>query len=309
MMLKKGRYTAACSVLLLLLITPAVFAGIASGIAVILSSQIAPYQETSAGFRDFVGNRPDTPIISSFDLQSQQPEIVARDIREMKPVVVFTIGSAALKFAKSDLPGFPVIFSMVLNNSGPTVREITGVLMDIPMEEKIEMIEKVIGGGKRVGIIYSTGTSALWADAVRVCGQHGLQAVSARVDSIKDFDSTLQKMLGEIDCFLMLPDSGIYFDKSVEHLIMASIQNKIPVIGLSLSYTRAGALFSLDCGYSDMGRQCGEMAVKALRSGSLKDIQVESPDKVRLSLNLIAAEKMGIEIPAVLIRGAYEVVK
>jgi putative ABC transport system substrate-binding protein len=249
------------------------------------------------------------PIISTFDLQSQQPDMVVRNIKDMNPVVIFTIGSAALKFAKNELSGYPVIFSMVLSNSGSSAHDVTGVLMDIPEEEKIGMIEKVLGGGKRVGIIYSAGTGVLWAEAVRICGEHGLKAVSARVDSITDFDSSLQKMLGGIDCFLMLPDANIYFDKSVEHLILACIQNKVPVIGLSSSYTRAGALFSLDCSFNDIGRQCGKMAVKAVHSVSVKDIPIESPDKVRLSLNLIAAEKMGIEIPAELVRSAYELVK
>jgi len=62
----------------------------------------------------------------------------------------------------------------------------------------------------------------------------------------------------------MVADTKIYFPKSIEHLLREGLSRKIPVIGLSSSYTKAGSLISFDCDYEDLGRQTAEFALRIL---------------------------------------------
>ena len=116
-------------------------------------------------------------------------------------------------------------------------------------------------------------------------------------------------MSWRIDWFLMIPDTDIYFPKLVEHLLRESLKNKFPVIGLSSTYVEAGALVSFDCDYEDLGKQAAELA---LASGMLEgEKQVNTrfvrPRKVKLSLNLLTADILGIKVPPEVIEQASPV--
>jgi len=106
---------------------------------------------------------------------------------------------------------------------------------------------------------------------------------------------------------LMIPDPKIYFPRSVEYLLLESLRKRFPVVGLSRLYTKAGALLSFDCDYKDLGRQAGEIALRILDGENPADIQPQRPGKIKFSLNLLTAERLGIKIPSVIITEASEV--
>jgi putative tryptophan/tyrosine transport system substrate-binding protein len=287
-----------------------IYAGNSLNIAVIFSSDIKPYQEAYEGFVGFLKEKKSGNLaVSQYNLKNQEADAVLQQINGQKPDIIFSIGTDALKFAKKHTTNIPVIFSMVLNSGTNTAPNITGIVLDIPAETKIKAIKKILGNKKKIGIIYSPNLDSVYAETSQICGRMGMKLVGIQIDSIKDFESALNKMLGEIDCFLMLPDSNIYFDKSIEYLLVKCFENKVPVIGLSSSYTKAGALFSLDCDFKDIGRQSGEIAMRIMNDEKIGDLPVAFPEKTTLSLNLIAAEKMEIMISEETIKDASVVIK
>ena len=80
-------------------------------------------------------------------------------------------------------------------------------------------------------------------------------------------------------------------------------------MGLSSAYVRAGALFALDCDYDDIGKQAGEVALLILCGNSPYEVPITTPRKIYLSINQKTAERIGIEIPAALLKIAEEVVR
>ena len=72
-------------------------------------------------------------------------------------------------------------------------------------------------------------------------------------------------------------------------------------------WVKAGALFSLDWDYRDLGAQCGEMALQVLHGVPPGSIPAAVPRKVLYSVNRNTAQQMKITIPGQFLQGARNV--
>jgi putative ABC transport system substrate-binding protein len=81
----------------------------------------------------------------------------------------------------------------------------------------------------------------------------------------------------------------------------------VPIVGLSSSYTRAGALASFEADYADMGRQAAEMALRIAGGQSPRAIKPSGPRRVKTSINLAVAERLGIAFDPEAIKEADDV--
>ncbi|MDY6954416.1 MAG: ABC transporter substrate binding protein, partial [Thermodesulfobacteriota bacterium] len=150
-------------------------------------------------------------------------------------------------------------------------------------------------------------TLLLYEEALNACATLGLDLFAESIASQKDFPDAFKDLAKDIDSFLMIPDSKIYFPRLVEFLLLESLKQKIPVVGLSSAYVKAGALVAFDCDYEDLGDQAGELALSILAGKASGLARILRPRKVHLSLNLMAAKRMEVVIDSAIIERAHEV--
>ncbi len=279
----------------------------AATVAVIFSSEIAPYQQAWQGFKEFFERKKIALQIYTYSLKQQETEAIYSKIKKQKQDIILTIGSGASKSARQNVTHIPVVFSMVLNPQEFVSSNITGVSLNIPVILQLREIKRLLPDLKKIGTIYSPETLHLYNEISQACGELDCQLISRKVSSGENISGALKSISDEIDCFLMIPDTGIYFPKAVEYLLIEGLKRKFPVIGLSSYYTRAGALVSFECDYHDIGMQAGEIALKILEGQRPDTILPVAPGKVRFSLNLLTAKHLGIKIPEAIIKQASEV--
>lgn len=276
-------------------------------ISIIFSSDIKPYQQFSRGFKFFFAEENITPIISEYYLDKQWSEIAVQQIFMENPDLVLTIGPQATILANQKIRTVPVIFSMVLDYREIKNRNSTGVYLDVPAKTKLEYIKMVLPDVKRVGVIYSSKSISIYNKILKGCDEMKYQLVSRKISSSKEFKSAFQEIAGKIDIFLMVPDTKIYFDQSVKYLLLEGIRKKLPVIGISSAYTKAGAFASLESNYFESGKQTGAMFLRIIRGTKPFTIVPENPNHVNLSINLLVATRLGISIPSHIIEKSSEV--
>lgn len=293
-------------ILIALGLTPA-WAANRALVSVIFSSDIEPYQQAWSGFGTTMNDKKVALWSSQYFLKQQNPEKIAAQIRAEKPDIVFALGTRAAKFAAQYLNNFPIIYALVLNSEDLSGSNITGVLLDIPAKMELEAVRKIFPEVKKIGAIYSDETLPRVNELNQAALDLGLQLIKKKISSDKELPQAVSDIAWQINCLLMVADTKIYFPQSVRYLLLESLRQKFPVIGLSKLHTKAGALLSVDCDYTDLGRQGGELAMRVLDGEQPGNIPPERPRKVVFSLNLSSAGRLGIKFSPEIIRGTENV--
>jgi len=276
-------------------------------VAVIFSSNNEAYAQAWNGFHSYFDEHNVSLVVTTYTIEDQGPEVICSDIRARNPVLVFTIGTRASKLAKEQIKDIPVIFCMVFDPHEFVGTNSTGVSMGIPVETRLEGIRRVLPRARKIAVIYSAETAEIYREVEQKGSQVGLTVIGRRIDSQREFPGALKEMAHSMDCFLMVPDSQLYSPVSVKNLLLESLREGFPVVGLSSHYTKAGALFSFDCDYGDLGRQAAEFASRIARGERPAAIPPSSPRKIRLSINRVAADRLGTTLSSEIVREASEV--
>ncbi len=107
----------------------------------------------------------------------------------------------------------------------------------------------------------------------------------------------LQNLLPQLDALWAVDGSVSYNAAAVRELLLYSFRNRVPLIGLSAQWVKAGALYALDWDYPDLGRQAAELADTILREGAApKSLPPVFPRLIRPVLNAKTLEHMKLQI-------------
>lgn len=280
----------------IMLLTLSASLSTAEGVIAVFSSELAPYRQAFGGFQEVLAERKISAPVIEHVLAREGADNVARELVREKPALVFAIGPDAAKFAKERVRNVPVVFSMVLHADPFVGRNITGVSMEIPAATKLEKISRILPGAERVGVFYSEASAPLFREIEQAGKALGFRAVGKEVTSGKDLPEAFKELAPRIDMVFMVPDTRIYFPKSIEFLLVESLKKNLPVIGLAESYTRAGALISFEADYEIIGRQAGEMAVRILGGDAPQNVEPPRLRRIKTSVNHIVAERMRIKL-------------
>ncbi len=283
---------------LLWLILAAQFAT-AAEIVILKSSDIAAYNQAIAGFKAAL---PANTILSEYDLQGdlEKGRKLAWKIRASDPALVLAVGLKAAKAAQLEIVDIPVVYAMVLDplKYGLTSRNMTGVLLEVPVERQLALIRSVFPNLKRIGTLYDPSKTAATIDeARRLIKANGTELVPTQVSSERDVPSALRTLLPSVGALWLVPDSTVLSDDSLRFILNAALEEHVPVIGFSKDFARSGALLCLSVNYGDIGRQAGQLAQRILDGQVTLPLKPLHPDRLELSLNLKTAKFLGIDIP------------
>lgn len=291
------------SIILLLLLFQGA-AGAEQEIVALQSINVAPYEQTLEGFKSVCGAGIKKLVIS--ELKGAD---VAAKIYGIKPDMVLAIGMDALSKVKM-IKDIPIVYLMVLNPRSVLSGEknITGVSMNIPPDKQLHILREALPEVKRVGLLYDPKQTGPFARAARnAAGRIGIKVVAMEVHSPREVPSSMYAMRGTIDVFWMLPDLTVINPESVEHFLLFSLENKIPILTFSEKYVELGALLSIGIDAFDIGRQAGEMANAILSGRHVGGIKPVDAKKAVISVNLKVARKLGIRIDEKIVGNARAV--
>ncbi len=288
------------------LLTPAADAG--EKIAVLVSFQDAPFTEALTGFQNYLhkqGVQADYEVYSLQGDASRASQAVQK-IKKSRVRLIFTLGSLATDAAISEVPDIPVIACLVLRaDTLKKAPNATGVSLEFPPETQLSWLQRFLPDAVTIGVIYSPGENQKRIEtASRIAKSLGMKLEAQAVRVPQDVPAALDILSKKADALWGVPDQIALSPQIAKHILLFSFRNSVPFVGLSATWVKAGALYSLDWDYADLGAQCGEMAQKALSGAPPRAIPPVSPRKVLYSVNLNTARQMKITISDELIRGA-----
>ncbi len=273
-------------------------------VVVITNSKIDAFDEAVEGLRSALGSSAKLSVV---DLSAQDKTAIsqagAKDVR-----LVVAVGNNALDAAPR--AGVPVIATMVLRQDlgSTTARSpAAAVVLDVSLGEVLTGLARAFPGKSRVGLVRRAASGDL-SDAALVA-QAKAAGVTLTVVDCPSPDRLLPAFLtlkSQVDFVWCPPDGALFNGTTVKPLILASLENQLPVAGFSANFVRAGAAAGIYPDYRELGVQTGELARRVLAasetdSGSPQPgtiTSVESPRRTRVALNQRVARLLGLRSAA-----------
>jgi putative ABC transport system substrate-binding protein len=280
-------------------------------IVVLMSQDAGHYKEALAGYKEFLAKHDLETDFRVFHLKGDASKAsgIVEKISRRKPDLILALGILATKTISGKITDIPIIAGMVLRSDHllkpPNV---TGVVLEYPLDTQFKWLKRFLPEAQTVGVIYNPEENQERIDEANVfLNGMGFTLYAQKVNDPKEIPLALERLAKRADVIWGIPDKVVYNSQTAKHILLFSFRNRIPFIGLSSAWVKAGALYALDWDYADVGRDCGEMTLEVLQGGEKGLFPPATPDNVQFSLNLKAAERMKVEIPEKLVREAKTV--
>jgi putative ABC transport system substrate-binding protein len=280
-------------------------------IVVLLSHNQEPYKETLKGFQQHLHNQGVRIDLEIYNLNGNiaMAENVLHNIKNNRDIILFTLGAIATETAIREKADIPIIAGMVMNSKLLVNAEnATGVVLDFPIKTQFQWLQRFVPHAKTIGVIYNPETNQAKIDAAREFAKKvGLKLEAQEVRTPQELPSALKNMSNRADVLWGIPDQLVLNPQTARHILLFSFRNQIPFIGLSANWVRAGALYSLEWDYTDLGMQCGSMAYAILQGTHIRSLLPDTPRTVKYCVNRKTAQNIKVEIPEKLLIGAHVV--
>lgn len=234
-----------------------------------------------------------------------RPEIVVRPWRELTPGtapprLIVAIGVGALRGLAETDSKVPLLATLVPRTAyqriadGPprSGRPLSAVWLDQPLSRQLDLLTQALPSRHRIGVLLGPESRPLEAELLRAAGERNLEIVLARPDSAEQLSPAVQRVLEDADALLALPDPQIYNGATIQNLLTAAYRQRVPLIGFSPAYVKAGAMLSIYSTPQQVGTQTGEIARLSLAGRPLPPAQ--GPRAFSIGLNADVARSLGI---------------
>lgn len=278
-------------------------------IAVLISYQGAPFDEALEGFKQYLRNEGISADYDIYSLEAHNEKVAQAllKVKKNKPDLIFTLGSLGTEAAVKEIVDIPIIAGMILRSDAlRKTSNGTGVFLEFPVETQLKWLQTFLPDTRTIGVIYNPKENReRIRSAVRISQKMALKIETREVQAPEDLPNALNDLSKNIDLLWGVADNLVLNPQTAKHILLFSFRNFIPFTGLSSSWVKAGAIYSLESEYKDDGMQCGEMAFRVLRGTNVNSITPVPPRKIIYSLNLNTVKYMKIKIPEKLIQEAY----
>lgn len=227
------------------------------------------------------------------------------------PDLVLALGTRATTRATTEFRSVPTIAALLARESAlPEASAAAAVVLAFPVDVELEWIQRILPKVRRVGVLFSTDDNAKLVEQARESAKkRGLVIVARRVTNPSELPAALSALAASADAIWGIPDELVLTPETAKAVLLASLRSRVPFVGLSAQWVRAGAVYSLDRDYTDLGVQTADAAVRMLDGASGRSVGIVAPRTVRLSLNTRVADMMYLVVSPTLIASAAEIVR
>jgi putative ABC transport system substrate-binding protein len=171
----------------------------------------------------------------------------------------------------------------------------SAIFIDQPPSRQLELLRSVLPTARSVGLVVGPTTQQDLPTYRAMANTRGLSLVVEHADRETALYPVLQSVLRVADVLLALPDSSIVNVSTAQNLLLTSFRFRVPVIGYSASYVRAGALAAVYSTPRQLGLEAGQIVRQFVRTGNLP--QPKYPRYFTVTVNRQMAQSLGLSVP------------
>lgn len=246
-----------------------------------------------------------------------QVQRIAQGFVDENVNMIVAISTPCLQASLIATHEIPIIFSSVADpyiagagkSADDHLSTVTGICSRSPIKESLEFIKIIMPGAKRLGTLWTPSeiNSEFYFELAREEARElGLEIMDVPIANKSQVLHSAQVLINKkIDAIYQISDNTI--NASFEAIGKVAEENAMPLFGGFLLSTHLGACAALGWDFFEMGQKTGEIALRVKNGESPARIPIQYMSKVRMHLNLHAAEKQGIKFSEKVLKKADEV--
>lgn len=271
----------------------------ATEITVLISSESPPFRQAADGVLEEIGRLGMTTVTYELGGDLERGRKLAQRLRATDTDLVIGIGIKAARAAGLEVVDLPVVYTLVMSpqTAGLVALNISGVALDVPAEAQLSALRDLLPSTKRLGIVYDPAKSAQAVqEATRAAAQLDFAVVTYPIASQSELPPALRALLPAVDVLWLLPDTTVLGNEAPAFILQESFHHRRPVLAFSADLVKQGALLGFAVDYREAGRQAARLSHHLLTHQASTPIR-QSPEHIRLALNMKTAHSLGVTIP------------
>ncbi len=272
----------------------------AGEVIVVFASEVPAYQEALEGLRQSLGPGTVQPRFLDLTVAGFAGELAAALGRPATRLVI-AIGTDAQLAVFSLRTEVPVLSTMILRSDAvrlparePPSQRVAAVYLDLPVTGLLTEIKKLLPGKTRLGVIRNPSQTGQADPALEArARQLGFTPVVVDCSRPEDLAKAFLSLKPRADLVLLFPDSALYNNATVKPLILASLESRLPIIGFSSNFVRAGAAAGVYPDFRDVGSQAADLALRYLSGRA--PLSDETPRKLVVAVNQRITRVLGLQ--------------
>jgi ABC-type uncharacterized transport system substrate-binding protein len=268
-----------------------------ANIAIVLSDDSAPYQETANNIRALVGQNAGRAAVSVYSPAGRKPDF-GRDRQDM----IVAVGVRATQEMAALNLTTPVLATLIPRQAFEKIarqrdyRQFSAVYLDQPLARQMELIHLALPERSRIGVVLGPESQDALKALQLAAREAKFALVVEKIGADGDLLPALQRVLADSDVLLAMPDPLVFNRGTVQSLLLTTYRYQEPVIGFSHAYVKAGALAAVYTTPEQAGRQAGEVLLRVLAGKSWVLPPPEYPKYFSVSLNYQVARSLAINV-------------
>lgn len=264
-----------------------------AAITVVLSDSVGPYAEFAEALEIERRNQPRLSINvihrSGFDAARHGP---ADLLIAVGPEAVRQVAGADTRAAVLAVMVPRAVVDAIASAS--EARRWSAIYLDQPPARQLDLVRLVLPQAERIGMLVEQSSGRILERMATAAAERRMSLQIERMERSADLYPLLSTLLARSDVLVATPDPLIYNASTLRNLLLASYRHRIPVLGLSPAYARAGAMFALYSTPAQLARQSVEwmLAVGEGRPPSAN----QYPRYFRVELNTHVARSLGMPL-------------
>lgn len=266
-------------------------------VAIVLSDESAPYQETASSLRATLAQSSSRTVATVYSLSGRK-----NDFLRETPDLIVTVGvGAAQELAAQNLP-IPVLAVLIPRQAFEKIprqrdyKYFSAIFLDQPLARQMELIRLATPERRRVGVLLGPDSQGTLKFLQAAASEARLSLAVEKISAAEELLPALQRVLADSDVLLAVPDPLVFNKGTVQSLLLTTYRYQDPVIGFSHAYVKAGALASVHTTPEQVGRQAGDVILRVLGSRATWLPAPEYPRYFSVSVNYQVARSLGLNI-------------
>jgi putative ABC transport system substrate-binding protein len=238
---------------------------------------------------------------------------------DAKVDLIFTAGTPTGVAAHRLTSGtdIPVVFGVIadpisagvmtdLNHPGGNM---TGVKLSQGQDRRLELLLDIAPGIRQIFVPHNpddTAASTAVSQILKLAPALGVELIIGEARNDQEVIDLLATVPDNIDAIFLVPDSVV--NTHLTEIMAMAQERNWPVSGPSTAQVEEGALTTYGFIHHAVGSQAARIAVQILKGADPGELPVEETE-FYLAINLVAADAIGLEIPAEILQQAEIIIR